>query len=67
MIKVPHYVYVDNNKLSLCITYRDEEEGYCWTISYIDLTHDYIFKSKSLTEAQYEVLDWIRKERLEYE
>ena len=67
MIKVPHTIHIgdDTYRLSIKYYYDENEDSYMWCISYT--TDDYGFKDKNLNTVQYQVLDWIRKEHIEYE
>ena len=69
MIKVPHTIHIEDDiyRLSIKYYYDENENSYMWCISYIGIANNYGFKSKNLNTVQYQVLDWIRKEHIEYE
>ena len=69
MIKVTHTIHIGDDIYRLYIKYYydENEDSYMWCISDTGIANNYVFKSKNLNTVQYQVLDWIRKEHIEYE
>lgn len=70
LIKIPHYIRTNDNLYSLHIEYHYDtsKSKYLWYINYSNPSETiYSIKNQDINRAQYNALDWIKKERLEYE